>query len=506
MFTTSIALLLLVILLISWPYLKTNLSDISPAFLQRQSSVGPTRKSNESAAYRSVDVPHGLPLTGGLRIRIGYKLRDGCLKDIWDIALKGGNKEASVVFPDDLELTIGQINTVINSIADKLAEITEDTDKIGIFSDFLSTESILLALSCFFISERTLVNYNSIPSSPAKDVRLMVVDKRHADKVKGMGFKRVIVIEGGSTGEKGSTGDGELPSIFPSLKEPSPTFSSSYSPNEQYMQFNNQPYSEINDFRQVDFFQRNFVSTVASRLLSLPAGFEWSESDSVLISVSPFDVSSKNALITNLLCGLVSKVSKITIVNEEKLNLDSISSSSATILSTSDQCLHRLTEDAGGFLTERSESLNSLGIFNRIGRISRRLDLKIVYALQTNKPLTSREYNRIRSCLGSRIVRETYNHLAIGPVLKTNIFEYRVLGNEVLRKSRVVQLGVAVNCLELKIKKEGEKDDKGELYARGYSVGKGKEGVDYDEEFWVNLGVEGRFGRDGCFYELRPRN
>lgn len=522
---TLLVLIGLITLLISYPYIKDNFQDINPAFLERQSSVGSTRQKGESAIYRSVNVPHGISLTGGLRIRIGYKLRDGCLKDVWSQALANANSRDEIksgkkisdlmkfAFPSGLKLTIGQINTLLHQIAERTSRLT-DKSKVGIFTDFTSPESIFLALSCFFVSEKTLVSYNSLPKKPVEDLDLMFVDAAQYGKVSSMGFKNIVVI-----GRPG------IPSIVSSDEETTkvldfktkiadvggtvePTFKYSYDPDTQYMNFNNKPYTEINESREVDFFQRSFVSSIGSRLMSLPKAFNWSKDDSLLVVASPMDGQSKNFLLMNILCGILSGVRQISVVSDSDVNnLNDLLEidRNVTILAARDQTLKRLVSQTSvslfkKFLIDRSEYLNSTGIFNTIGCSVGGLHLKLVYSMQSSNPLSSRLYNTLRSCLGSRIIREKYTSLTMGPIFKTNVYESRVLIDSKLNGHRFVQFGVPADCLELKLKKSKDEDKDGELYARGYSVGKGVEGEDYDENFWVRLGINGQFAPDGCFY------
>lgn len=515
----------LITLLICYPYIKDNLQDINPAFLEHQASVGPTRRKGESAVYRSVNVPHGLSLTGGLRIRVGYKLRDGCLKDVWSRAL-GGRKadgkagtvtktadQTKFVFTNGVKLTIGQINTLLHRIAEKTTRLT-DKPNIGIFSDFASPESIFLALSCFFVSEKTLVSYNSLPKKPVEDLDLIFVDAEQYGKVSAMGFKKIVVI-----GRPG------IPSIVSSDEKTTqvfdfktkiadvggtvePTYKYLYDPDTQYMKFNNKPYCEINGSREVDFFQRSFVSSIASRLMSLPKAFIWSKDDSLLVVASPMNGESKNFLLMNVLCGILSGVRQISIVADSDINsLNDVLKidRNVTILTAKDQVLQRVVSQTPvslfkKFLIGRSEYLNSTGVFNTLGRFVCGLRLKLVYSMQSSTPLNSTQYNTLRSCLGSRIIREAYTPLTMGPIFKTNIYESRVLADTKLKGHRFVELGVPADCLELKLKKNKDEDRDGELYARGYSVGKGVEGKDYDKDFWVPLGITGQFAPDGCFY------
>lgn len=494
-FLETLVLTALVTLLIAWPYLKEYLNDVNPIFLQRQSSIGPTREKGESAIYRSVDVPHGLPLTGGLRIKFDYRLRDGSLKDIWYLALYGttGTKKdlsKTILSIGGKTLSIGQVNTLIHQAAKKLDKLTK-CSKIGIYSDFTSLESILVTFSCFFISEKTLVNFNSFPKKPIEDLDLIVVDESNVSKVENLGFATIVVI--GKTEGNSHTVSLDIDNNVEASSE------YSYIPDKEYMKFNVQPYSEVNEFREVRFFQRSIVSSVSSRLMSLPKEFSWNGKDSVVITVKPTR-DSKNGFLTNLLCGILSRVNRVTAVSDKSVeNLDQLLSldPSVTILATDDAELDGLVRHTDinilkKFLINRSEYLNSVGIFNTLGK-ARKLHLKLVYSLQTDQPLSSPEYNMLRSSLGSRIIREKYSSLTMGPVLKTNVYESRVFNG------KMTELGVAANCVEIKTKGKEDKDT-GELYARGYSIGKGVEGVDYDDDFWVSVGISGRFAKDGCFY------
>ena len=59
--------------------------DVPPMALQYQSSISQTRKGHESATYRSQETPHGFPLREGLGIKQGYVIRDGDVRDIWNL-------------------------------------------------------------------------------------------------------------------------------------------------------------------------------------------------------------------------------------------------------------------------------------------------------------------------------------------------------------------------------------------------------------------------------------
>ncbi|KAI5290940.1 hypothetical protein KEM52_000307 [Ascosphaera acerosa] len=74
--------------LLGYAALLARDEDINPFFLARQASEAPVRRPRESAVYRSLATPHGVPLTRGLGIRDpGAKMhtagRPGDLRDVW---------------------------------------------------------------------------------------------------------------------------------------------------------------------------------------------------------------------------------------------------------------------------------------------------------------------------------------------------------------------------------------------------------------------------------------
>ena len=80
---------------VAYPILFPSEPDTHPLLLARQSSVNPVRNKNESAAYRSPEVPHGYPLKTGLNVKDEGAPRwsggkDGDIRDIWRVVRRGG--------------------------------------------------------------------------------------------------------------------------------------------------------------------------------------------------------------------------------------------------------------------------------------------------------------------------------------------------------------------------------------------------------------------------------
>lgn len=82
-------------LFLAYPILNPSEPDTHPLLLARQSTAAPIRNRNESAIYRSPEIPHGYPLKTGLNVKADGAPRwqsgkDGDLRDVWRELCKGG--------------------------------------------------------------------------------------------------------------------------------------------------------------------------------------------------------------------------------------------------------------------------------------------------------------------------------------------------------------------------------------------------------------------------------
>ncbi|GMG32443.1 unnamed protein product [Ambrosiozyma monospora] len=147
----------------------------------------------------------------------------------------------------------------------------------------------------------------------------------------------------------------------------------------------------------------------------------------------------------------------------------------------------------------RAASFNSTGIFTSFAQLAP-FNLKLIYSTDSGE-ISSRQYNVLRTILGSRVIKEKFSDASMGAILKTNVYDYRVLNKEKFDGFKVRLLGVASDSIELKLKKKSEDDATGELYGRGFNLGKLASTDSVDDEYWMKLDVHGKFGNDGCFYQ-----
>ncbi|KAG7847908.1 hypothetical protein KL941_002087 [Ogataea angusta] len=156
-----LVLILAITLAFVAPQLVSNLRDIGPVALQKQASISPTKKPGESAVYRSVDVPHGLPLTTGLRIQAGYKVRDGILKDIWHQALQAN----TILEVGGARRSTRQINGMILHLAQQMDQHSVGP-RVGLNSGLDDLHALVVLFCCFFVCDRTVV----VGEDPSVDV------------------------------------------------------------------------------------------------------------------------------------------------------------------------------------------------------------------------------------------------------------------------------------------------------------------------------------------------
>lgn len=499
--STLLYILCGIIAYILYNHFVRELREIDPGLLKIQTSVSETRQLCESSVYRSIDVPHGVSVTRGLSLQSGYKIRDGCLKDIWYLGLTNRKHDLhqKKIVLGEKSYDIGEVNAIIHAVATRLREIS-DASTIAIFGDLMENPELLFVVwSCFFISDKKLVFYNNKDEFGFKHenpIPTIVSADSCVDFIPNGLFENVVNIALPSTTKGCSNAFTDVIAI-PDVVENSLVYN--YDPDVDFAHVKNQLYSEIINGNEVKYYQLNFVSAVASKLMSIPSSQSWGDNDSLLISYSNQKFTNNN-IIFGTCCGILSTIDSIKLIGPKNLsNLSSLAKYSPTILCTDSHLLKRICSNNRktfwqSFKLQRSEYFNSLGYFNSFGKIEKRLNLKVAYICQLTPASSSFICNFCKSVLGCRIVREVYTTFSIGPILKTNLYDYRIIQN-----NSMPLLGVPANSVELKTINSTENAKNGKLYVRGMSVGKG-EGLETTGEFWIYTGIVGAFGKDCCFY------
>ncbi|KGO78041.1 AMP-dependent synthetase/ligase [Penicillium italicum] len=107
--------------------------DVHPFLLARQSTAAPIRQEGESATYRCLETPHGLPLRFGLNVKDPGAPkwtggRRGDLRDIWKTAVRGALNDDGTLSGKQ-----GKIYTVLGrkAIEHSLDQVTQEINVIG---------------------------------------------------------------------------------------------------------------------------------------------------------------------------------------------------------------------------------------------------------------------------------------------------------------------------------------------------------------------------------------
>nr|POE87397.1 hypothetical protein CFP56_29986 [Quercus suber] len=121
----------LIVAFLAYPVVRPDEPDTHPLLLARQAHAAPVRNRNESAVYRSPEVPYGADLRSGLNVKDESAPRwaagkDGDVRDVWREVLRGGKEaaEGRPAVPKGLILTVlGKEEVVEHEVEDLAREI-----------------------------------------------------------------------------------------------------------------------------------------------------------------------------------------------------------------------------------------------------------------------------------------------------------------------------------------------------------------------------------------------
>ena len=539
-------------------YSKRDLSEVS---LHEQSNITTVRKENETALYRNFLVPSGFPLTTGLGLAHGYKIRNGNFMDVWKAILEISNSDGGTITFDGKTYKRASINGMAKQVIEKL--LAKDdykgigiTVSLGTIQGFvLGIAAIINSISCQSgsLSSGLLPHY--LPSPPRQkidDLDILVIDSWRTLSMMNQSekwYKLILVCsdEGRESAKfdsntkvmswkeliEGYTDVGEL-------KYESPAdFSDDLKPLLMVTSLGN---------KTTVFNQLNLVSSIAAFIKTFPSGHELSSSDVLTLAYpsstdADFSIQSWHKLLSVLLYGGSAEFIAESSLTPEKLKRTTLLFTSAKALSSLLQAIAK--ENPISFTQNIKLSLAatlfSEGVFSRWAQfpISSLDKLRCIYAGvqlikqdtilsfdakipkfasgQLNSRVTTARLNEMRALFGSRIVLELYAPFAVmGPIAHTNFYDYRILPAVV--DSNVTCFGPLTTSLEGKlIKTEGNEEldigkRQGMLCVRGFTIGRpnGELRLKHTSELserlaggegWMPLvGVFGLWGQDGCLY------
>lgn len=503
-------------------YLET-LKDVHELLLTEQSSISSTRKTGESAIYRSMDTMHGLPLTVGLQVRYDiYKIRNGNLKDIWSLAME--TPENGIQLPIGGRITYLKMNQIFNALAVEVDKLEKDS-KIGIYALWSHWELLAVVLATFFYSRATLVNFTKLPQIKDDTIDTICCYGADIPKFMQLGYSKFICLDDTDTTvfKADVITYSQILDLHTDLDLTTYHYESSRDDDFQTVLI------DTFNFKEIKYTLLNFVSTIASQLRSLPVEHAWSSQDTLLLEVAAGVPTSSHAFLTNqnflikLLGGFISGVSETVLATSKDVS-ESIKLYKPTIIALSEQTI---SQNLIPEFSTKVDSLNVIdstrlklssywfarGVHNTFFKNPQFPKFRIIYSEAFSQSLLpSSQLNQIQALTSSRIVVEKFKIPMLGPLLKTNFFDYRIMSSE-FSKDKFVwkKLGIPANCLEFKVKDINQwqsENSEGELMCRGYNIGKAlqnrvesHEESNVENEGWMDLGIVGKWGSDGCFYE-----
>ncbi|CUS23703.1 LAQU0S11e02366g1_1 [Lachancea quebecensis] len=548
---TSILLVLVASIWFGSKLVINSRRDLHPIALNGQANVGPTRKEKETAVYRNFTVPPGFPLSTGLGLSMGYKLRNGNFGDIWSniMSLSARN----YVELSGREYSVKKINALAKCLS-KFVIQQSGSGRLGIAAPIFELPGFTVAIAGFMSSLSNVVPVflTSVPRSK-QELDILAIDSWTTfHQMNGScEWYKIIIVCNENTGQPPQT----IPQNVVTWKDlvsdqaDDPVFE--YAPpkdncdDAKLLAITSSPWN-----LNTSFSHMALVSSVSAFIKSFPMDNEISGKDHLTVVIEeatkyyyPIQVWTK--LLTTLLHGgstsiLFIKPNETDLQSRinEKTSLLQIDSSSPLL----DSILQSPTTAFKKVKLGWALSLLSEGIFTSSALSHQAFqNMRCMFLSATvgdTRAVTAMEIpsrklqgnakgsrstltlNKLRALLGSRLIVELYSPFVVmGPIACTNFFDYRVLPESV--DSRLSHYGPIGTSLEAKLVEDEHKPElqssrrQGMLCIRGFTIGKPVEperlerAIKIVEKFdggegWMPmLGVYGLFGKDGCFYEFK---
>lgn len=441
--------------------------DVNDVYLQQQSEVEPTRRAHESAIHRSNKLYTGL--RGGLEIRYDhYKMRAGNLRDVWQLYIsetRKHNRHKQIVI-NGATISVGALNASSKKLASTLGGSAEIT--IRAHEVLSSVESLVTLVACFMAQ-----------------VSIVVVDRGTATFTGGKLEGKAVEIQ---------EEDFEFENVY----------------RKEYDQ--GTAIKVVSSLGRVVseacFTQANLTSAVASSLKHLPDSHSLLSRDVVGVC-SEGNTDYIVADIIKVLCAFVAFSDLVISSSPRKLlSLSVLSIEEARFLELYRDRAENYTIGLASIRLRRSLQLFSKNIFAPIGRTELRL-VYLQHKLGLPITITPAQLNVYRSVLGARVIVEQVSPAVAGPVVLTDIYDYRVM------PPKFSGYGCLSQSLEIKLadaRKEPTDGLAGEIHVRGYNIASLNkyvlglplgERVTSAKEGFMPLGISARWGNDGCLYIMK---
>lgn len=453
--------------------------DVNELLINEQSVMETTRLENESAIYKSNKLEFG-GLRVGLNIRYDhYKSRNGNFCDLWELTvlnLKQNPENYIQLYNERIKIS------VLNYNIERIRKYFEDNKikSIGIRKDVF-----LKDVKCLVVILGSLIHGVLID---VYDQEIVFSDIANNQDV-----------------------DTQYDDINFQLKQ-----------NDDFHFANEYTFDKDKGVRlrvceklsnkiitQTDYLAINFVSSIASTIKHLPKKDQFSSKDVFLIV--------DDQPITNILSKfMVGLINKCQIIITKPKSLSELLELEPTVLFASANIFTELdliyTKNTLGVISTMRFLKNKYFLSKGKFIVATNQKLRLLYlhkVLDKPRVLTSVQVNEIRSLFNCRVISEYGHNSIIGPLLLTDLYDYRIFTDTVENKL----LSSGCICQSNEIKLVNINNGIGDIMIRGYNIGKvtsqliGKGFTDRsgknNDGFMQLQGVKGRWGNDGCLYVYR---
>lgn len=510
-------------------YLLPDNVDLHELALQNQASISKVHMEGESPVYRSLVAPHGRSLINGLAVASGQGAgtRPGNLADIWKLGIVQSSRQSNSKVATLHSHLTGSVS--VDPIASSV--LVEQVYHLGqwlltLRGDSTDTTVALALPNCqqafTTLFAATLVNipvtflpvdrysYQNLSEhiQAANPFALLIADDLVLKDLEGLDLKslnKIVTIrektEPGTVGWKELISEFEGNSIgkFPEIDESETSF-------PVQVTFERHGKVEVSKFTH-----QNLAAAVASHIKVLPNSKQWTSSDQVLIFTSQLTVFTVVSQLAALVCqSNLIFLSKMNVIPRQMLH-----AAKPTIIVTDDETTFSLLEqkyDLTAMYTIKqriSEVKLSRGTLPSSPVLPEFASVRLIYsstqaldnqASELPPPpeaekehLDSDDTNAIRALTGARFVHCLTSPFVAGAVASTNMYDYRL--DIAQNEAWLTNYGPVAANLEAVLHDDPagstEKSNEGRLSVRGFSkTGQATE--------WIDLGIQAKFGPDGC--------
>lgn len=490
--------LLCAVLLVALAYRKyLDLTrDVPPEYLEAQSVVDSTREPNELAVYKSTKLDYSSGLRVGLGIRYDvYKLRNGNMCDVWEIAMRAlradPQRKVSVA---GTSVSLAQLNGDAACFARHLHGVRELRMPHALF--MADPQVLAVVVAC--LTKQVTVH---VSDEPGEQNGLEVGDD---------GDEGQVCILGGVCGRLEFSGArrGAVSDIVAHAR-PSATFDNQYSPaKDRGIALKVSGALGLRASASTSFTQGNFVAAIASCLRHLPPALAVTENDRVVVVQDTSSIESVANTVVKALSALVAQAHLCLAPPEWDYM-----TWRPTVVAAGANAARALVNlvpppaslVARALAAHRRQLLARLR-FSACGAPTLLVRLMMVFHDIVSGDLFDATAARV--ALGAHVVQEWGYFLAAGPVVVSDVYDYRQLPPQVALTVRGT--GTVVQADELKLINYNGADP-GTLCVRGYNMGKatttmaavGTKQLTPDAEGFYTLPVQARWGTDGCLYLMK---